>query len=524
MAKQRFTKKEWSWILYDWANSVYATNIMSAIYPPIFVALAGEAGDMWWGYGTSLATFFIAVTAPIFGALADYKGMKKKFFTVFMLLGVVFTALLAFGSDWRWLLGAYVVSRIGFSGSCLFYDGFLTDVTTNERMDRVSSWGYAMGYIGGSTIPFVLSIVMLQVLGYDSLLAQKFAILITSVWWLVFSIPFMKNVEQEHYIESEKRPGVKEIFGNILLTARDIFAEKGMFLFVIAYFFYIDGVGTIINISTAYGASLGLGLSGMIVALLITQIVAMPCSIFFGQTAKKVGTRRALLFAVLVYMFICFVGFIMGYTLEPHQDRYNAAFAAHRNSVNVNLSEFSAPDKANKAFTAYMNKSRDLIRDGKSANLEKLALQFDRMTEGDAVLAEQIRQDMVAQNLAFESAHQEEKTRYQQAISFSSVLFWCMAVLVGTVQGGIQATSRSLFGRLIPKERANEYFGFFDIFGKFASVLGPVIYATVGGVTGRSSYGTLCLLALFIIGFMTLLRAKKPLEALEKARGGVQEE
>ena len=240
--KRRFTKQEWSWIMYDWANSVYATNIMAAIFPTIFVSVAGAAGDQWWGYATSVATFLVAVLAPLLGAVADYQGMKKKFFSVFAGIGIVFTALIAATNDWRVMLVGYVISRIGFSGSNLFYDSFLTDVTTNERMDRVSSWGYAMGYIGGSTIPFVISIVMLMTLGYGNPIAQKFSVLITSVWWLVFTIPFLKNVQQTHYIQRSPDHSPKQTFRNIGRTAKEIFQRKGLFLFVVAYFFYIDGV------------------------------------------------------------------------------------------------------------------------------------------------------------------------------------------------------------------------------------------------------------------------------------------
>ncbi len=523
--KDKFTLKERSWILYDWANSVYATNIMAAIFPPIFVSIAGDAGDMWWSYGTGFATLLIALLAPLLGAVADYKGMKKKLFSIFVGLGIVFTALIAVTNDWRVMLICYVLSRIGFSGSNLFYDSFLTDVTTNERMDKVSSWGYAMGYIGGSTIPFIISIGVLLWQGFDSLLAQKFAILITSVWWLVFTIPFMKNVEQEHYLDGD-RPTIKTAFKNIGVTARDIMAEKGMFLFIIAYFFYIDGVGTIINISTAYGTALGLGAMGMIIALLVTQIVAMPCSILFAKVAKKISTRKALLFAIAVYMLICLVGFYMGFTLEPHQDAYNNAYENHSVQA-VTQAQAALPfdnqEQADKAIDAFMQKSRNLLRDQDEAGLAKLDISWSNITQNDAALASQALASLNTANAAFNQVSRPLADSYRDAIKFSSTLFWAMAVLVGTVQGGIQATSRSYFGKLIPKKRSNEYFGFFDIFGKFASVVGPFLYAFISGLTGRSSLGTLCLLVLFLVGFIILWRAKEPLEELERSRAQVLE-
>lgn len=502
--KKRFTKKEWSWIMYDWANSIYATNIMAAIFPTIFVSIAGDAGDIWWGYGTSIATFIVAVLAPLLGAVADYKGMKKKLFTVFMLTGVVFTFLIALVmNDWKWMLVGYIVSRIGFSGSCLFYDSFLTDVTTDERMDKVSSWGYAMGYIGGSTIPFVISIVMLLVLGYASPIAQKFSILITSVWWLVFSLPFLKNVEQEHYIERTPETSVGQIFRNIGHTARDIFRRRGLFLFVLAYFFYIDGVGTIISISTAYGTVLGLGTVGMILALLVTQIVAMPCSILFANLAAKITARKALIGAIIVYTLICVVGFYMGFSLEPHQAAYESAVEADFTSPLFDLTDEDAlllRDAAAKFLTskdarAKLDAEAAKYIDGENPNpqVERVMLTFAE----------------------FLGKHVNTIEKFQSAVSLSTILFWAMATLVGTVQGGIQAVSRSYFGKLIPKERSNEFFGFFDIFGKFASVLGPFLYSLIGGWTGRSSFGVLALICLFLVGLVIMIKGKKDFEALD---------
>ena len=204
---KKFTKTEKSWILYDWANSVYATNIMAVLFPIYFGNVCADAGAdnlVLWSYGTSAATFLCAVLAPVLGSLADHKGHKKRLFVACLVLGVAFTLFSALTDDYRGLLVGYVISHIGFSGSCLFYDAFLTDVTTRERMDRVSAWGYAMGYIGGSTIPFILAIVILFVMGMENPVAFKLVILLTSVWWLVFSIPFLKNVHQVHYVEAKK--------------------------------------------------------------------------------------------------------------------------------------------------------------------------------------------------------------------------------------------------------------------------------------------------------------------------------
>ncbi len=510
MAKDRasrFTLKERSWILYDWANSVYATNIMAAIFPTIFVSMAGENGDHWWSIGTSITTLIIALLSPFLGALADFRGMKKKLFTLFMLLGVVCTASLALMTDWRMMLVGYVVSHIGFSGANLFYDSFLTDVTTNERMDKVSSWGYAMGYIGGSTIPFVLSIGMLLWLGYSNPIAQKFAILITSLWWLAFTIPFLKNVHQEHYIERGEGSRALETFRNVWKTAREISKNRGLLLFIVAYFFYIDGVGTVISISTAYGTALGLGAMGMILALLVTQIVAMPCSILFGRMAGRFSTRRMLLAAIAVYMVICAVGFYMGFSLEPSQDAFESAYADMAGQARA--LDASGDEETLKAIDSYLKKARPLVLENRQEALQALKAE---LPEGKSALSEALH-SLVS---AFAENRQALSADYRAAISRSTLLFWAMATLVGTVQGGIQAVSRSYFGKLVPKNRSNEYFGFFDIFGKFATFVGPLLYAQIGLVTGRSSLGTLALLALFLIGFIILILAKKPLEETER--------
>lgn len=427
-SEKRFTKAEKSWIMYDWANSIYATNIMAAIFPIYFAMQANETGNKLYGFAVSAAALVVAVLAPILGAIGDFSGMKKKLFAGFLVLGLVFTAVMAAFEDWRLMLVGFILSRIGFSGSCLFYDSFLTDVTTPERMDRVSSWGYAMGYIGGSTIPFIISIAVMLLLN-QSVLSYKIAILIVVVWWAVFSIPFLKNVKQQYSVEDAPQALAKEAFRNAWKTFKDILKDKKILFFIIAYFFYIDGVDTIISMATNYGETLGLGAIGMILALLVTQIVAVPFSILFGNLAKKVGAMKMIAIAVCVYFVITILGFFMGFNIEQAE-----------------------------------------------------------LSGGDI----------------------------EAALRLSSTLFWILATLVGTVQGGIQALSRSYFGQLIPPERSNEYYGFLDIFGKFSCVIGPALYAATYAATGRASLGILSIIVLFFGGMVALFAGRKYMKAEEK--------
>jgi len=482
MFKKLFSKQEWSWIMYDWANSIYATNIMAAIYPTIFASTV-EGGDIKWGYATSIATFIVAILSPFLGAVADHKGMKKKLFATFLLLGVCFTPLMAFFGNYRLCLIGYVISRIGFTGGNVFYDSFLTDVTTSDRMDKVSSWGYAMGYIGGSTIPFVISIGVLLAFDYSQF-AQVFSVLIVTAWWAAFSIPMLKNVHHTHYLDESQKMTFKSVMSSVGHTFKQICKRKGLLIFVIAYFLYIDGVDTIISISTADGATLGLGATGMILALLVTQIVAVPCSIWFSKLAERFSTRKALIGAISVYIAICLCGFYMGFSMEPSQQKCNDDITAALSSFEVDSAVSSGALKAVMA--------------------EDYALEISELTKDEAVQTALIS---VAED------NKADIDEYRAAISFSTMLFWIMAFMVGTVQGGIQAVSRSYFGKLIPKEESNEYYGFFDIFGKFASVIGPIIYSTAAALTGRSSFGVIGLALLFIGGLILLVSGRKYLEA-----------
>jgi UMF1 family MFS transporter len=419
--KSKLTIAEISWLFYDWANSVYATNVMAAIIPIYFIAFLGGT-DKAWAFGSSIATLIVAVLAPFLGAFADFKGMKKKFLLFFIIIGTSFTLMMALTDNWKLMLVGYVVSYIGFTGANLFYDSFLTDVTTKERMDRISSYGFAMGYVGGSTIAFLISLAVIFVLGFENPLGFKIAVVITTVWWAIFSIPILLKVKQIHFVDAPKKGVIGLTLRNVWKTFMSLVGNKGVFLFLIAYFFYIDGVNTVIHMATSYGTTIGLDKIWLIGALLVTQIVAVPSTILFGRLAKHFGAMRMILAAVCVYVLICGVGFYMGYSIE------------------------SAP----------------------ASGIE-----------------------------------------YDNAIKVSQFLFFLMAILVGTVQGGIQALSRSYFGKLIPPERSNEYFGFFDIFGKFAAVMGTALYGFISVATGSAAMGIASVSVLFIVAFVILIVGRK---------------
>ena len=501
----RLTKTEKSWVLYDWANSVYATIIMAAIFPIYFSSVAaaeGMAGDVYWGYVTSIATFIVAVSAPILGAIGDFAGFKKKMFTGFLITGLLFTLVMAVTDHPMLMLVGYGISYVGFAGSNLFYDSFLTDVTTKENMDKVSSFGYAMGYLGGSTIPFVISITLIlfaDALGIGNAGAVKISVVLTVVWWSVFSVPMLRNVKQIHHIEKPQKSFLREVFANLGKTVKKIAKDKGLLLFIIAYFFYIDGVGTVIHMATSYGSTLGLSSTGMILALLLTQIIAVPCSILFSRFSQKIGTIKMLLVGISVYIVVCLVGFYMGFSLEPHQFEYEREYKL---TADAAIETASLSDEAGKAlyksgFSVLPQKDR---ADAFADSAQKLASDFPDEDSSLRSAAEIINSFLNAP---------EKSAAYDAALSFSSILFWVLSVFVGTSQGGMQALSRSHFGKVIPAERSNEFFGFFDIFGKFASVIGPALYAAFAHATGRSSIGILSLAMLFILGGVTLFIQRK---------------
>ncbi len=401
----KFSKLEKSWAMYDWANSAYTMTVTTTVLPLYFKAAATDMGvsasqsTAYLGFANSVASLLIAILSPILGTLADYYGFKKRFFMIFLAIGVSANLLLGLVPETQWmmLLFVYVLTAIGFSGSNIFYDAFLVDVTTDERMDRVSTFGYALGYIG-STIPFILAMAVILlsqsgILPFDGYTTPKIAFIMTAVWWLAFSIPMMRDVKQIHGLEREPKP-ILNSFKRMGKTFKNIKLHKPAFMFLVAYFFYIDGVDTIIKMATSYGSDLGVSSNMLLIILLVTQFVAFPSAIIFGQLSEKLKGKAMLYVAIVVYTGICIYAFFMKTTFD----------------------------------------------------------------------------------------------------------FWVLAILVGSVQGGIQAISRSYFAKLIPKDNANEFFGFFNIFGKFAAIMGPLIMGLVTYFTGHSNYGVLSIVVLFILG------------------------
>ena len=318
----KITKEERNWILYDVGNSAFIM-LVTTIIPIYFNYLAGNAGlsDVeylaYWGYAASFATLVVAILGPICGSIADTKGFKKPIFIISLAVGAGCCIGMGFAKSWLAFLIIFFVAKVGYSGSLIFYDSMLPDITCEDKMDRVSSLGYAYGYIG-SCIPFIVCLVI--VLGADKLgitmsAAMAISFAITAVWWMAVTIPLIKTYKQKHYVEREKG-AIKKSFIRIGQTFKNIKNEKKAFFFLLAFFFYIDGVYTIIDMATAYGSALGLDSTGLLLALLVTQIVAFPCALIYGRLAKKVGAEKLIMVCILAYTGIALFAIILQTQLQ----------------------------------------------------------------------------------------------------------------------------------------------------------------------------------------------------------------
>lgn len=377
-------KAVWGWALYDWANSAFATTVMAGFFPVFFKKYWSFGSDVnvstaQLGFGNAAASLLVAFMAPVLGAIADRGSAKKRFLAFFAYLGVLMTAALFLvqKGDWAWAIFIYIMGIIGFSGANVFYDSLLPSVADEKSIDFVSGLGFSMGYLGGGLL-FLLNVLMTlmpQKFGLaDSAQAVRFSFLSVAVWWGLFSLFALAWVPEERGGAAPLLKAVRDGFLQLVATFRKIRHLKTVFLFLLAYWFYIDGVDTIIRMAVDYGMSLGFASNDLILALLIVQFVGFPAALAFGKLGQRWGVRRSIYLAIAVYMAVTVWGVMM--------------------------------------------------------------------------------------------------TRKEE--------FYILAVVIGLVQGGIQALSRSYYSRLIPRDQAAEYYGFYNMLGKFAAIFGPALMGVVG--------------------------------------------
>ncbi len=414
-----------AWSLYDWANSAFATTIMAGFMPVYFRALAQSAGltdvaaTSAWGYVTTIALLIIALLAPAMGYMADRMAGKKRFLTVFAVIGAVASIALFIPSGDMYTLAGfiYIIGNIGFAGANIFYNALLPHVATKDDIDQVSTKGYALGYLGGGLL-LVLNVMMFLNPGWFGIPNAEWGVRLSFVtvglWWLGFTIPLWRHVKEPETAHKEVIGFGKALpagFAEMARTFQKIRQYPEAFKLLLAFWLYNDGIGTIIKMATAYGDEIGIDQSGMIGALALVQFVGIPFSFAFGAMAKKISTKTSILIGLGVYVLISIGGYFMAETWH----------------------------------------------------------------------------------------------------------FWVLAFMVGLVQGGTQALSRSLFGAMVPKARSGEFFGFFSMSDKFAGIIGPLVFATVGGLTGTSRFGIVSLVIFFIVGGFLLTRVDEK-KGLQEAK------
>ena len=402
----------WSWALYDWANSAFATTVMAGFFPLFFKeywsqGVAPSESTYVLGLSNSISSLAVALAAPILGALADQGLGKKRFLALFTLVGALATGALYWvrGGDMAGAAFLYAAASFGFAAALVFYDALLIDVSPNERMDMVSSFGYGLGYLGGGLL-FTVNVVMYlkpQIFGLaNGVEGIKWSFLSVALWWLLFALPLFLWVKESHLPKA--RPPLKRIardgWRSFVHTLRRILIYKPLLTFLLAYLLYIDGVNTIIKMAVDYGMAIGFSPQHLIGALLLVQFIGFPAAIGFGFVAQRLGARRGIFICLWVYGLITVLAFLMK-----------------------------------------------------------------------------------------ESWH-----------------FYALAAAIGLVQGGVQALSRSIFARMIPPKEAGEFFGFFNLLGKFSAIIGPLLVGGVSLWTGEPRWSILVLLVLFISGGWLLSR------------------
>jgi len=404
-----FNRQVLSWALYDWANSAFATAVLAGFFPVFFKEfwsgdVTATESTFQLGLANSLASTVIVILAPVLGAIADVGGVRKRLLLLFALLGICMTAGLYFVAQGQaWLaLSLFTLASIGFSGSIVFYDSLIISVSKEEHYDVVSAYGYALGYLGGGLL-FAVTVAMTlwpEQFGLASAaVAVQVSFLCVAVWWLVFTIPLLMFVPEQRksgHLNAVAviKGGLQQLFASFQKVRR----LRYVFLFLLAYWLYIDGVDTIVRMAVDYGMALGFSASDLITALLITQFIGFPSAIAFGFVGKRIGAKTAILICIGIYFAVT----IWAYRMESIEE------------------------------------------------------------------------------------------------------FYVLAIVIGLVQGGVQALSRSLYARLIPSNKSAEFFGFYNMLGKFAAILGPLMVGIVGMLTDNSRLAILSISILFISGGVLL--------------------
>ena len=415
--RKEYRKKVISWCMYDWANSAFATTVMAAILPVYYskvagASLPGNTATIYWGYTTAIALLITAFIAPIMGALADFSNTKKRFLMIFASIGIVFTTLLYLITTGDWFIASlfFIFGNVGFATSEVFYNSMLPSVAKPEDIDRVSTRGYALGYLGGGIL-LAINVAMLNLID-DKEFASRLCFVTVGIWWAVFTIPLIRNIK-----ETPRKNSIAKKFNPLYIgfrrvkkTFNELRQYRQLLIFLIAFWIYNDGIGTIIKMATIYGAEIGIGTNDLIGALLMTQFVGIPFAILFGRLAGAIGTKRSIYLGLVVYTLI--------------------------------------------SIGAYF------------------------MTKG--------------------------------------IHFWILAFCIALVQGGTQGLSRSLFASMLPKSKTAEFFGFYGMSSKFAGIIGPLIFAVVGQLTGTSRLSIVSLVAFFIIGAFILSKVNVE-EGIKKA-------
>jgi len=395
----------WSWAFYDWANSAYSTTVMAGFFPLFFKEYWADPHNpsqstFYLGMANSIASMVVAALAPLLGSVADQGSAKKKFLTFFAFLGVIMTGGLWMVAQGNWQMAVlfYVIATIGFSSGIVFYDALLPGLASEERVDAVSSLGFGIGYLGGGLL-FLVNVFMYlkpELFGIpDGATAIKLSFLSVAVWWAVFTIPLILFVpEPKNYENIDFNNAIRMGWVQLVQTFKEIRNMKVVGTFLLAYWFYIDGVDTIIRMAVDYGMSLNFPGESLIIALLIVQFVAFPAALIYGWLASKIGAKTGIMVGITAYSFITLLGYFMT-----------------------------------------------------------------------------------------EAWH-----------------FYVLAILIGLFMGGIQALSRSLYTRIIPPDKSAEFFGFYNMLGKFAAIIGPALMGTIALVTGSARLSILSILLLFILG------------------------